>query len=116
MSGKSRLKGSNVQNLAVDSSSYVYGKWISGGQLSPKFSFFDIQVHLATTATLSVEFATDSLGTGVFATTTLYASASFTAGQLIGVSMMAEGSIFYNIKPSATTTFRTLTISERFDW
>ena len=116
MSIKSRLKGSSVQNLAVDSASYVYAAWISGCQLSPKYSFFDIQADLATTATLSVEFATGTAGTGVFATTTLFSSGNFTAGQLIGVSMMAEGSIFYNIKPSATTTFRTLTISERFDW
>ena len=116
MASKSRLKGSAVQNLAVDAASYVYSKWISGGQLSPPYSYLDIQVDLATTTTLGLTFATDSLGTGIFATTTLLASGNFTAGQLYGLTVMAQASIFMNIQPAATTTFRTLTINERFDW
>ena len=110
------MKGVEVASLAVDAASYVYATWISGGQLNQRYSYFDIQVDLATTATLGVDFATGAAGTGVFATTTLNGSVSFAAGQLIALTMMAQSSIYFNIKPSATTTFKTLMINECFDW
>ncbi len=112
----SRRKGVSVQALAVDAASYVYAAWISGGTLNKQISYFDIQVDLGTSTTLAWEMATGAAGTGVFGTTTLYGSASFTAGQLIGLTTLAEASIYYNIKPAATTTFRSLIINERFDW
>ena len=116
MSQKSRQKGPAVASLLVDAASYVYATWLSGGQLSPRVGYWDIQIDLSSGATIGVDFASDSAGTGVFATTTLYASANFPSGQLIGVTMMTQGSVFYNFKPSATVTFRTMIVNERFDW
>ena len=109
------MKGSAVASLAVDAASYVYSQWISCGQLSPKYSYWDIQVDLATTSTISIHKSSSASGT-IFATMTFLSSANFTAGQVVGLTFMAEASMFYNFQPAATTTFREFIINERFDW
>lgn len=116
MAEKSRIKGPPVASQLVDAASYVYSTWLTGGQRTQRLSYWDIQADLSSGATLALEIATSSDGSGVFATTTLYASQAFPSGQLIGVTVMALASVYYNIKPSATVTFRQLIINERFDW
>ena len=113
---KSHVKGTAVASLAVDAASLVYSAWISGGQLSPVVSYWDIQVDLATTATLGLLISNAATTSGVFATTTLNGSANITAGQLVGFTVMARASFFYNFQPSATTTFREFVVNERYDW
>ena len=115
MSGKSRMKGSTVASQAVDAASYLFTSWITPGQLSPKYSYWDIQIDLATSSTISIHKSATASGT-ILATMTFLASAVFPAGQVQGLTFMAEGSMFYNLQPAATTTFRECIINERFDW
>ena len=112
---KSRGKGSTIASQAIDAASYVFTTWIPYGQLSPKFAYWDIQIGVATSTTIAVHKSASASGT-IISTLTFLASANFTAGQMFGLTMMAEGSMFYNFQPAATTTFREFQINERFDW
>ena len=115
MSYRPQAFGTLVDGVEFDAASNIWTAWTNAGKLNQTLTQVDLQVQVGTTAILSVEYATSTLGSG-FGTSTLNGGTTLTAGALYAFSFLARSSYFMNFSLSATVTVDQLCAAKKDVW
>lgn len=107
----------SLENSAVDAASYIGTNWHSGGDLNQTFAIWDVNVALATQASIIAHLSATSTGSTPFATLAVgNAGATLAAGVDYNFTVIAKASTYCNFQVTATVTVEKFYCVQRKVW